>query len=145
LLIIDDAIYSGKSVCHVISALRDQFSHFTVITYASNKRAEKHICDEAGFNVEFLNRCLPQSIISFFVNVEQNKMSNVNLVEYEEDLVKKLGTVAYTSIIYFDHKIHDSLVTIYPKNIFDRDAYPERIPAIYIESIRRKITYPIGI
>jgi hypothetical protein len=37
--------------------------------------------------------------------------------------------------IYFDHKIHDSLVTTYTEELFTPGCYPERLPAKIVEEI----------
>jgi hypothetical protein len=134
-IIIDDCIYTGKNISHIISTLTAKFQNikfeFFVITFGSNLIAEEKIRNEINSNctINFMNDIHLRSFIEVISQYVNTSITN--------DLLRiSNGLLAEVPLLYFDHKIHDSLVEIISKDMFNNDCYPCNIPSLIIKHVR---------
>ncbi len=139
LLIIDDAIYTGKHIAWKINTFADMFRYFISITYASNKFGEDYVRKTTNLDVKFISYEYPLSIIDICVNNLMNSNKNIDNDIYNArcHYLKILGDDGNIPMIYFDHKLHNSLVKLYPHDLFIN--IPNRLPASYVEDIFTKL------
>lgn len=158
MLIIDDCIYTGKHLKHIIhcvTTIRDTCPSkfckgasldFTVLTYGSNPIVERHISDETEkynkvsvtFSSFFDYKLPPDVIFDIYVSKCDNLLDHDQI----QEIYKNSKTVLPDNdipFIYFDHKIHNSLINVFDIKLFNQDCYPSRLPAEIVETIYGEI------
>lgn len=136
LLIIDDAVYTGKNVWHIMDTFSGVLG-FTVLSYAMSHRHE----DLPLGGIKF-NKCISFKTINDIMEehiLSSNPYSDPSTVK--AIIASKMGAAGNTPAIYFDHKIHDSLVTLYTNDLFKEGCYPSRLPADCVMEIHRDIAW----
>lgn len=129
ILIIDDGLYTGKHLCYIIQHLEDRFGGFNVcfdvIVYSSHNSIESKLRNKIMSPINFSSSVIPSTLnqIVFELNPNCEK----------EHVISAIGGYDEFPAIYFDHKIHDSIVNLYPKEIFQ--SYPCRFPADCVHKI----------
>lgn len=142
LLIIDDAIYSGLSSIHIINSFTNVFKNFTMINFVINDSLKSNIVSSINskdVQITFNNHTTHKSVIDLIYNiiVKGVQIDNPNVLRGR--LINKLGVHSDIPAIYFDHKIHNTLIQLYSDDLFEKDHYPNRLPAQLIEQIHQNI------
>lgn len=129
ILIIDDGLYTGNHLCSIIENLEDLFSGFNVcfevIVYSSNNSIERKLRNKIMSPINFSSSIIPSTFKQIIFELNPNCE--------KENVISALGDYNEFPVIYFDHKIHDSIVTLYIKEVFQ--SYPCRFPADCVHKI----------
>tara|TARA_R100000750_G_scaffold61692_3_gene53312 strand:+ start:353 stop:1105 length:753 start_codon:yes stop_codon:yes gene_type:complete len=128
LLIIDDAIYTGKHINNIMDYYLGPLDNAVIVTYAWNKLNPYP-------NVEYVTHCSPPTMFDVMASPYRDRLTDAQLLQFREKTEKLTATdVLDMPLIYFDHKVHDAFGML-TEDIFGKDCYPCRYPAEYVESI----------
>lgn len=135
LLIIDDCIYTGNNIKHIIESF-PSVDNFVVITFASNLITECSIIDDYSeqCTIAFYNDHKYETLIDSSIKwVSDLPINN----EIKKQIIANLKNIIGDSepAFYFDHKIHPSLSQILDPSLFAEGHVPNRLPITHVEKI----------
>ena len=117
LLILDDCIYTGKNHNHTIHIFNNHFIHYEFVLYA--------ICDEGQYKLLNKYNNINFNFYSTPISLHEITYSKGNYSIDNYYKIKNILGIHKFYLIYFDHKIHDSYIPIYTKDIFINNIVPE--------------------